>query len=168
MRQFVNGKGPRVQKKTPEYIIGDDSLREFESLLPHIGDLVIDNVGAIIIRDKKILIVREEGLDTFIIPGGRRDGNESDEDVLKRELLEEISTSPKNIKFYREFQGETLKTSDVPNDIVKVKAYFCDIDDEPKPGEEIEEIMWVDKDSQVKMGSILRLLIPELVIEGYL
>ena len=45
---------------------------------------MIDKVGAIILRNKQMLVVREKGMNIFYIPGGTREGSENDEEVLKR------------------------------------------------------------------------------------
>ncbi len=53
----------------------------------------IDKVGGVILKGKKLLVVRKRTKDNreeYIIPGGKREGNESDFETLKRELSEEI------------------------------------------------------------------------------
>lgn len=50
----------------------------------------IDKVGGIILRGKKLLVVRKRTKDNreeYIIPGGKREGNETDFETLKRELF---------------------------------------------------------------------------------
>jgi len=127
---------------------------------------MIDKVGAIIIRDKRMLIVREEDIDVFFIPGGGRKGNESDEEVLIREMMEEIGARIKNMKFYREFAAKASRE----NDMVTVKAYFCNIGEEPVPSGEIGEIRWIGRDDykNINLGNILKIMISALIEDGYL
>ena len=49
----------------------------------------IDKVGGIILRGKELLVVKKRTKDNreeYIIPGGKREGNETDFETLKREL----------------------------------------------------------------------------------
>ncbi|MDQ5950102.1 MAG: 8-oxo-dGTP diphosphatase, partial [Patescibacteria group bacterium] len=50
----------------------------------------IDKLALIEIQDRKILMVRSKGKDTWYIPGGKRDEGESDEEALIREIKEEL------------------------------------------------------------------------------
>ncbi len=125
---------------------------------------IIDKVGAIILQDKKMLVVREKNVDAFFIPGGKRDNNESDEEVLRRELMEETNLSVKPIKYYKEF----ITKAQLENDNVKVATYFCNAEGVAKPGKEIEEILWIDKNTNVNLGNVLKLMLPELIKNGYL
>ena len=49
----------------------------------------IDNVTALVIREKKLLVYAKRGLDVLINLGGKRDRTESDEECLRREVREE-------------------------------------------------------------------------------
>ena len=68
--------------------------------------MVIDKVGAVILKDKRILLVRKINHDKFIIPGGKRDGYESDLQCLRRELKEEIDCNLKKTSFITEVHGK--------------------------------------------------------------
>jgi 8-oxo-dGTP diphosphatase len=127
---------------------------------------MIDKVGAIIIKDKKMLIVREADIDIFFIPGGSREDDESDEEALRREMLEETGIQITNLRFYREFTA----TASRGDDNVTVKAYFCDVDGEPRPAAEIGEIRWISRDDykDVNLGNILKIMIPALIEDDYL
>ena len=51
---------------------------------------MIDKVGGIILKDKMILVQRKKNnREECIIPGGKREGQETDFETLKRELREE-------------------------------------------------------------------------------
>ena len=55
---------------------------------------MIDKVGGIVIKDKKVLVVRKktkENFLEFIIPGGKRESGETDLDTLQREMQEEVN-----------------------------------------------------------------------------
>lgn len=65
---------------------------------------------AIIIRDKKLVVMRREknGKKYCTFPGGHVEGNESGEECVKREVLEEfgINIEPVRLIYVYEFRGE--------------------------------------------------------------
>lgn len=125
---------------------------------------MIDKVGAIVIHDRKMLVVREKGMDAFFIPGGKRDGSETDEQTLKREIMEETGASVLSFNFYKEF----ISAAQASTEKLRVRSYFCTLDKEPKPSGEIEEILWVSKDSKANLGHALKVIIPDLAKHGYM
>ena len=61
---------------------------------------MIDKVGGVILKDKKILVQRKKNnREECIIPGGKREGNETDFETLKRELDEELDVELLNAEF---------------------------------------------------------------------
>ncbi len=59
----------------------------------------ISQVYGIVFNDKnEILIARKVGDEKWIIPGGHPEGNETVEETLKREMIEEADVEVKNIK----------------------------------------------------------------------
>ena len=121
---------------------------------------MIDKIGAIIIENKRILVAREYGLDIFFIPGGKRNDGESDLEALEREIVEELGAKIMNPKYHRTYFSEALDGREV-----RVKAYFVELDGVPKASSEIEEILWVDRNSYKnhKLGKVLMVMIPELI-----
>ena len=51
----------------------------------------IDKIAFIYLKDGKILSTLSKGKDTYYIPGGKREDNETDEETLIRECKEELS-----------------------------------------------------------------------------
>ena len=52
---------------------------------------IIDKIAFIYIRDGKILSTLSKGTDTYYIPSGKREENETDEETLIRECKEELT-----------------------------------------------------------------------------
>lgn len=74
-------------------------------------------ICAAIIDNDKILLVRKR--QSWILPGGKPEPNESDIECLCREVSEELSgTQLDNIRYYGAFEGVTLHKGD--NLIAKV------------------------------------------------
>lgn len=127
--------------------------------------IMIDKVGAIITQDKKMLVARNQGKDAFFIPGGRREGRESDEECLRREIMEELGATIKDMRYYKDFVADATGEEGK----VRIKSYLCKIT-KASPGSEVEELLWVDRNNyrDAKLGNVLKLMIPELIKENIL
>lgn len=97
---------------------------------------MIDKVGGIILKDKKILVQRKNNnREECIIPGGKREKNESDLETLKRELMEELTVE----LISSEFIGEYDDIAVFSNKPIHVTAYLATIKGEIKCNNEIKE-----------------------------
>ena len=122
-------------------------------------------IAAIIVKEGKTLVVKKKGLDEFISLGGKHEGDESDEECLVRESLEELNTKVFNPIFLGRFQDRAISD----NNLVILDAYLVQTDDIPTPSNEIEDFAWVGKTYDIKIASIIkRFVIPELNKKGLL
>lgn len=120
---------------------------------------IMNKVGAIIIKDRKILVCKKK--DLFIFPGGKKEKNEDDFSCLKRELKEELGVDVIGHKYFGSFEDEA--TLD-PGLRVKITAYLAEINGNPKASREIEEIKYINSKENINLGSILKkFVLPELV-----
>lgn len=121
-------------------------------------------IGAIILRDGKILAVRKKDSDIYIMPGGGPENNETHEETLRRELKEELAVDSKNFKPFDSFIEPAIFE---PGNIIAY-VYYADIEGEPKPSSEIVEIKWLDRNKyNLKIGSVLgECVIPKLIKDG--
>lgn len=129
----------------------------------------IDKVGGIILRGKELLVVKKYTKDNrqeYIIPGGKREGNETDFETLKRELAEEIQVDLVEIKHFGGFDDIAI-FENIP---IHIEVYFSTIIGTPTCDSEIKELVWIDKDyekKEIKLGSILsKFIIPKLIEMG--
>lgn len=53
--------------------------------------IYIDKLAFIELKDRKILVTLSKGKDTWYIPGGKREAQESDQEALTREVKEELT-----------------------------------------------------------------------------
>ena len=128
---------------------------------------MIDKVGGIILQDKKILVQRQNNnRDECIIPGGKREGNETDFETLKRELFEELSVELIDAEFIGGYDDIAV-FSGKP---IHVQTYLVNVFGKIKCNNEIKEALWIDrnyKETGIKVGSILgNYVIPELIRRG--
>jgi len=102
-------------------------------------------VAAIVVKNKKVLLVKGKNLDDLWTPGGGIDGCESDEQCLKRELKEELNVDLVSMKPYKEY----LRESPYHNHLTKCRLYLADIKGDPRPGREIGDFVWYSRDDFV-------------------
>jgi 8-oxo-dGTP diphosphatase len=100
----------------------------------------IDKLAYIYIKERKILVTLSKGKDKWYIPGGKREGNESDEEALIREVKEELSVDliPKTIKYYGTFEAQAHGKPE--GTIVRMTCYIADFSGKLQPSSEIEKI----------------------------
>ena len=121
-------------------------------------------LSAIIIREGNYLLVRKKR--TYLFPGGKPEGTESDEECLRREIAEELSgTQIANIKPYKHFEG----ISPHKGDVVRVEYYFADIVGKVgKPSAEISGAIWADRNMKLRISESAQRTINSLVADGYI
>jgi ADP-ribose pyrophosphatase YjhB (NUDIX family) len=122
----------------------------------------ICKIGAIILRDKKVLVGRDKGRNKFTIPGGRIETNETDVQCLKRELKEEYGVGLVSQKYFGTFEDEAAFD---PGMQIVMRVYITRIRSEPKAQSEVVESLYINsRDKGIRLGSIIeKFVIPELV-----
>ena len=120
-------------------------------------------IGAAIIKNKKLLMVRESSEPHFILPGGRPEADETAERALARELKEELGVKIVSAKYFKTYETQHFKDKNV---LVRMDVYFATIDGKPNAQGEIAEFKWMDgkyKEAGIRVASINEdFLIPEL------
>lgn len=104
------------------------------------------------------------------MPGGKREKGESNEQTLKRELLEELGAEIEQAIYYKQYldraifeEGEEFKQTTY---ITKLKSKNINIRNE------IKEALWIDINYEkrgIECNPTLKLkIIPDLIKDGYL
>ena len=123
----------------------------------------IDKIAFIYLKDGKILSTLSKGKDTYYIPGGKREDNETDEETLIRECKEElfIDIKKSTIKYYGTFEAQAHGKAE--GIIVKMTCYTADFDGELQPDSEIQEMKWLDYSNlDVKISPVDELIFKDL------
>jgi 8-oxo-dGTP pyrophosphatase MutT (NUDIX family) len=119
---------------------------------------LIDKLAWINLENQKILSTRSKGKDTYYIPGGKREGKETDEEALIREIKEELSIDliPETLEFVGQFEAQAH--GQATGIIVRMTCYSGKFTGEIKPDSEIEEVIWLshrDKDKSSPVDQII-------------
>lgn len=123
----------------------------------------IDKIAFIYLRDGKILSTLSKGKDTYYIPGGKREGNETDEETLIRECKEELDIDIKEntIKYYGTFQAQAHGKAE--GILVKMTCYMAEFEGILKASSEIQEMKWLDYSNlDVKISPVDELIFKDL------
>lgn len=129
----------------------------------------IYKAAGIIIKDRKLLFTRAEGMDFFIDPGGKIEAGETAKQALVRELQEElgITVDEADLEPFGEYVAEAAnnKGKTVHMQAFIVKKYTGTI----TASSEIEELRWLTSDipADIQVGSIFGgKVLPKLKEQG--
>lgn len=123
----------------------------------------IDKIAFIYLKDGKILSTLSKGKDTYYIPGGKREGSETDEETLIRECKEELTIDilKDTIKYYGTFEAQAHGKRE--GILVKMTCYIAEFKGNIKPSSEIEEIKWLDYSNlNVEISPVDKLIFKDL------
>ncbi len=107
-------------------------------------ELIVKYAG-VVIQNNKFLIVRQKNEDVWKNVGGKIEGDETPEECLIREITEELGTKLKGTPVYY-FSLPTTKAVSNPNINLDIHLYKCELENEPLPSSEIEELHWLSKE----------------------
>ncbi len=104
----------------------------------------IDKIALIELRHRKVLETKSKGKDTWYIPGGKREGAESDTDALVREIKEELSVDidPSSIVHYGTFEAQAHGKPE--GTMVRMTCYLAKFSGELTRSAEVEMMDWFD------------------------
>lgn len=123
---------------------------------------MIDKLAYIEIQNKKILMTLSRGKDTWYIPGGKREGNETDHEALCREIREELGVElvSETFQYYGTFKAQAHgKPEGV---LVQMTCYTGSYDGNLMASGEIEKIDWLDYSQKNSLGPVDQIIFNDL------
>ena len=129
---------------------------------------MIDKIAYLYLKDGKILSTRSKGKDAFYIPGGKREGTETDVETLIREIKEELSVDiiPESSRLYGIFQAQAHGHAE--GIIVQMTCYTADFTGEIRADNEIDEIRWLTMTDMDIISPVDKLIFTKLNEDGML
>ncbi|RMI33347.1 NUDIX hydrolase [Nocardia stercoris] len=128
---------------------------------------LIDTVAWVLIEGGRILCARPAGKDEFYIPGGKREGAETDLQTLLREIDEELTVAllPETVAHVGTY--EAAVSSDTAT-VVRMACYTADFTGVIAPSSEIAEIDWFGYADRPRVPLVDQVLFDDLVARGLL
>jgi len=127
---------------------------------------LIDKIALIEIRAGKVLSTRSKGKDVYYFPGGKRDGDESDEETLIREVKEELDVDVKTetIRYYGKFEAQAHGKEE--GVLVQMTCYMAEYSGELTPSSEVEELVWFGYGDKEKSSAVDQIIFEDLYKKG--
>lgn len=128
----------------------------------------IDKIAFLYLQNGNILSTLSKGKDVYYLPGGKREGQETDVETLVRECKEEldIDIKPDTIKYYGTFKAQAHGKAE--GVIVKMTCYMAEYQGELKVSSEIQEIKWLNYKDLDKISPVDKLIFKDLYGKGLL
>lgn len=122
----------------------------------------IDKIAWIEIFDRKVLETLSRGKDTWYIPGGKREGGESDEDALIREIKEELAVEiiSETIVHYGTFEAQAHGKPE--GTVVRMTCYTAKYTGTLTPSAEVEKMDYFDYSKREIVSPVDKLIFDNL------
>ena len=127
--------------------------------------VVIDTVAWVHLVNGKILCARPRGKDVFYVPGGKREGTESDLQALLREIAEELTVAlcPGTVRHAGTYQADHPDGT-----VVRMSCYTGEYSGTLAASSEIDELAWFRYADRRRVPPVDQLLFDDLNADGRL
>ncbi|RDU98423.1 NUDIX hydrolase [Trinickia dinghuensis] len=126
---------------------------------------MIEKCAAIILCQRRLLVVRKRGASVFISPGGKISEGEAPIDCLRRELREELCVELVDAEPF----GTHERAAADEDSMIRVHTWNVTVSGTCTPNSEIEELRWIRGGDTHAVGSVFaECVMPELIRLGRL
>ena len=127
--------------------------------------MFVDTVAWVRLENGRILCARPHGKDIFYIPGGKREGAESDLQTLLREITEELAVElrPETVAHVG-----TYEAGQADGAMVRMSCYSGDYTGTLTASGEIDELAWFGYADRPRVPPVDQLLFDDLRAAGKL
>jgi 8-oxo-dGTP diphosphatase len=130
--------------------------------------VLIDTVAWVRVENGRILCARPRGKDVFYIPGGKREGGESDLQTLTREVEEELTVAVIAATVTHAGTYEAQAHGHPDGVVVRMSCYYGDYRGTLSASSEIEEMAWFSYGDRPLVPPVDQLLFDDLKASGEL
>ena len=119
--------------------------------------------AAIVLDDQhRLLLVRKQGSDYFMQPGGKIDAGETPERALHRELREELSVTLRSVQYIGTYRAPAANEAD---HVVCAELFWAMLEGNVRIAAEIEESRWVSREDagRLRLAPLTRDVVLPLV-----
>jgi 8-oxo-dGTP diphosphatase len=130
--------------------------------------VLVDTVAWVRTEGGRILCARPRGKGVFYIPGGKREGVESDLETLVREIREELTVAldPETAAHVGTYEAGGPGLPD--GAVVRMACYTASYAGQLSPSSEIEETAWFSYADRDRVPPVDQLLFDDLREHGHL
>jgi 8-oxo-dGTP diphosphatase len=124
----------------------------------------IDKIALIYLKDRKVLSTKSKGRRLWYFPGGKRKGQETDEETLSREIKEELNIDiiQSTIRYFGTFRAQADPNAHADGVIVKMTCYMADFLGNPVPSHEIEFVDYLSYQGRFKSSPVDQIIFDRL------
>lgn len=130
--------------------------------------MIIDKLAFLHFKDKQLLMALSKGKDTYYIPGGKREGSESDAEALVREVAEELTVEilPETMQLYGIFEAQAHGKP--AGTIVRMTCYTAEFTGELQASSEIQDLAYYTSAQRDIVGPVDQIIFDDLREKGLL
>jgi 8-oxo-dGTP pyrophosphatase MutT (NUDIX family) len=127
--------------------------------------MMIDTVAWVHLENGRILCARPRGKGVFYVPGGKREGAESDLQTLLREVAEELTVAlrPETVRHAGTYQADHPDGT-----AVRMSCYTGEYSGTLAASSEIDELAWFGYADRTRVPPVDQLLFDDLNAAGQL
>lgn len=130
---------------------------------------MVDTVAWVRVENGRILCARPRGKNVFYIPGGKREGAESDLQVLLREISEELTVAlrPETVRYVATYEA-AQREGQLDGVAVRMSCYTGEYSGTLAPSSEIDELAWFCYADRHRVPPVDQMLFDDLRAAGEL
>jgi 8-oxo-dGTP diphosphatase len=130
------------------------------------GRAELTSVAWLCLRDRRLLCVRSRDRDRFYLPGGKPEGDETLEQALVREAMEEVGISLADVRFA--FAVQAPAHGQPEGTIVTMHCFYAEGPGEPRAAREIAELAWFAMEDRRRAAPAVQRAMDRLEAESFL